>query len=367
MVAEADEVLQLALLREILMNQDLPLLPVTEAKFPYFFGVDVGGTNIKIGLVDDLGRTIAYASIPTDEPAGPQAAMERTRSACQALMRETGARPQDIPRIGLGTPGPMDLAKGMLLGPTNLPHWHHFPIRDALAEAMCTPVSFVNDANAATFGEFWVGTGEKYASLVMFTLGTGVGGGLITEGSLINGLNSFGSELGHYIVDSRPDARLCVWGGGRGQLEAYSSASAVSARAAEGVAAGKSQVLASFVTDPEELTAKHVHEAALLDDPFSLELIDETAFYLGIGTVNAVHAIDPGLVVLGGAMDFGGSQCRIGQRFLERITQVFEERTFPNVAAGTKIQFASLGAAAGHIGAAGIAHQDFHKIQHSKL
>lgn len=343
------------------MAQEQPPLPVAEAKFPYFLGIDVGGTNIKIGIVDNLGRTLAFKSIPTEEPTGPEPAIQRAATTCRELAASIGARPQDIPSAGLGTPGPMCLQRGLMLNPTNLPHWQNFKVREAFQEALQMPVSFVNDANAAAFGEYWVGTGAEYDSLALLTLGTGVGGGLIVDGRLINGRNSFGSEIGHIVVDSRSDARLCVWGGGRGQLEAYASASGVAARASEGVLSGVTSSLSRILEQSKPLTSKHVYEAALEGDGFALEIIDETAFYLGIGTTCVVHSIDPGVVVFGGAMDFGGQHCAIGQRFLKRITEEFHRRTFPNVAEGTKIEFATLGGAAGYIGAAGIAHQEFHQ------
>lgn len=342
------------------MTKERPLLPVSEAKFPCFYGVDIGGTNIKIGLLDDLGRTLAYDRISTREGDGPEQAIERSADKCRELAAKVGVRSQDIPRAGLGAPGPLCLRRGLLLDPVNLPNWHNFKAQQALSQALQLPVSFVNDANAAAYGEYWVGTGEQFESLALFTLGTGVGGGLIVEGKLINGLNSFGSETGHIVVDSRPDARLCVWGGGKGHLEAYASASAVAARTAERLLAGSGSSLRGLLDAETEITSKHVYEAALHGDGLALEIIDETAFYLGIGVVAVVHAIDPGIVVLGGAMDFGGSGCAIGQRFLRGITDEFLRRTFPNVAAGTKIEFASLGAAAGYIGAAGTARTDFH-------
>lgn len=342
------------------MSTPETILPIGEAKFPYFYGVDVGGTNIKIGLIDDDGRTLAFKSIPTEEAQGPEAAVQRIATTCRELATGIGARPQDIPRAGLGTPGPMCLKRGLMLNPTNLPNWHNFKIQEALANAMGIPVSFANDANAATYGEFWVGTGKQYDSLALFTLGTGVGGGLIVNGRLINGVNSFGSECGHVIVDSRPDARLCVWGGGRGHLEAYASASAVAARTSEKILGGAKSSLSSIIDSGKSLSAKHVYEAAVEGDKLALEIIDETAFYLGIGVVAAVHTIDPGIVVLGGAMNFGGKESEIGQRFLKLIRKEFVSRTFPNVAEGTTIEFASLGGAAGYIGAAGIAHQDYH-------
>jgi glucokinase len=245
----------------------------------------------------------------------------------------------------------------MLIDPPNLPNWHHFAIRDAFRDAIAKPISFINDANAAAYGEFWVGTGAKHDSLALLTLGTGVGGGIIVEGKLINGVNSFGSECGHMIVDSRPDARLCVWGGGRGHLEAYASASAVAARAEEGLRRGAVSSLSRILMNGKAITAKRVYEAAQIGDEFSLKIIDETAMYLGIGVTSLVHATDPGLVVLGGAMSFGGSGSPIGARFLDGIRKEFRERTFEHVYNGTTIDFATLGGDAGYLGAAGTARQ----------
>jgi glucokinase len=172
-------------------------------------------------------------------------------------------------------------------------------------------------------------------------------------------VNSFGSETGHIIVDCRPDARLCVWGGGQGHLEAYASASAVAAIAGERLQAGAKSSLKQVWEGKGRVSARALYEAAREGDAFALEIIDETAFYLGIGITTTVHSVDPGLVVLGGAMDFGGRGCPVGQRFLQGIVDEFERRTFPNVFAGTKIDFANLGGDAGYIGAAGIARQAY--------
>ncbi|MEO8269399.1 MAG: ROK family protein, partial [Aureliella sp.] len=285
----------------------------------------------------------------------------RSAKTCRQLAQQADVEWFDVAAAGLGTPGPMSLSDGRLLNPSNLPAWHNFHVRQALEKALEKPVSFINDANAAALGEAWMGAGVDHPSLALLTLGTGVGGGLITEGRLINGVNSFGSELGHMIVDSRPDARLCTWGGGRGQLEAFASASAVAARAILGVKSGVESIMGrnGKSDTSDEITAMDVYHAAVQGDAFALELIDEAGFYLGIGVTNAVHMIDPGLVLLGGAMNFGGSSCPIGRRFLQRVVDEFERRTFPNVFAGTKIDFAMLGGDAGYIGAAGYARQEF--------
>ncbi|MEX0824924.1 MAG: ROK family protein [Pirellulaceae bacterium] len=334
---------------------------------PLFWGIDIGGTNIKLGLVDNEGHTVAFDSISTEEPQGPQSAVDRSAEIVQRLERDLGLSAAEIPRIGLGTPGSMDLRSGRLVEPPNLPHWWDFGIRDAYAAALGRPVSFINDANAAAFGEYWLGIGSDYASMVMLTLGTGVGGGIIVEGELINGFNSFGSECGHILVDSSPSAALCVWGGGRGQLEAYASASGLVQRALERLNDGAGSLLHDRLgEDDAELTAKQIYEAAEEDDAFALEMIDETARWLGIGITTLVHTIDPGLVVLGGAMDFGGPDSAVGRRFLNAILAEFESRTFGNVFAGTKIEFAKLRGDAGYLGAAGYARKEHHSHSRSK-
>lgn len=349
-----------------LMSESRHFISPDEAQAPLYWGVDVGGTSIKYGLVDDQGRTLLFDRMATEESQGPQAAVDRLAAALRNHEAELApALGEQIAALGLGTPGSMDLPRGMLVEPPNLPNWWNFPIRDAVSRATGRQVAFLNDANAAAYGEFWLGTGREHDSMILLTLGTGVGGGVIVDGELINGINSFGSECGHIIVDSAPDARLCVWGGGRGHLEAYASASAVVLRTRDrlrsgGAEAASSRLSGSLGGSNSELTAKKVYEAALDGDALALEIIDETGFWLGVGVATLVATIDPGLVVLGGAMDFGGRDSPIGRRFVERIRGEFTRRTFSNVVAGTTIDFAKLGGDAGYLGAAGYARRMHH-------
>ncbi len=331
-----------------------PLTPREKSQLPFFIGIDVGGTNTKIGIVDDNGETLAYISIPTVEEEGPQGLIDRAGEAIRAKLAELGIAAGDVQAAGLGTPGPMDIPNGMILDPTNLPHWRHFPIRDALSKELGVPVAFTNDANAAAYGEYWVGSGKKYDSMILLTLGTGVGGGIIVNDLAIEGVNSFGAECGHIIVDSRPDARLCVWGGGRGELEAYASASAVADQAQKQLDQGRASSLTARLQAGEPLTTLMLSEEAERGDALSMEVILESATYLGIGLVTLVHTIDPGVVILGGAMNFGGRANAVGLRFVERVEEEFKSRAF-EVVQNTVIDFASLGGDAGYIGAAGIA------------
>lgn len=336
-----------------------PITPLEKSQRPYFVGVDVGGTNTKIGLVDNLGQTLAYDSIPTNEEAGPGDCLERTADCVGRMVTSLGMARSDLKAAGIGTPGPMNIPEGMIHDPTNLPHWRFFPIRDRLSECLSLPVAFNNDANVAAYGEFWIGSGRDAKGLILLTLGTGVGGGIIVDGVVVEGVNSFGAECGHIIVDSRPDARLCVWGGGRGELEAYASASAIAERAQELLAAGRPSSLAGRVAAGETLSTLMLSEEAAQGDALSLEVILEAATYLGVGIVTLVHTIDPGAVILGGAMDFGGRDAPVGRQFLQRVREVFASRAFDIVVRNTVIDYASLGGDAGYIGAAGVARAKF--------
>ena len=336
-----------------------PISPISKAAALLYLGIDVGGTGIKIGVVDNDGKTLGFVAIPTEESRGPSDAMHRVSVSASELLASLGLSCQDIVRAGLGTPGSQDISKGMLIEPPNHPHWHNFPIVKCLEDAIGLPVSFANDANAAAFGEFWVGTGKVYSSMVLLTLGTGVGGGIIIDNQLVVGQNSFGGECGHMIIDPRPDARLCVWGGGCGHLEAYASASGVAQRAKEELVAG---AVSSLQKNVDAITTKMIYQAAASGDAFSLKIIDETADYLALGIATIVHTLDPGLIVLGGAMNFGGAQSPVGIRFLRRVEESFKRRSFEYVAHGTKIEFASLGSDAGYLGAAGIARMEFMKL-----
>lgn len=331
------------------------IISLEKSQLPYFIGIDVGGTNTKIGIVDDSGQTLSYVSIPTVEEEGPAGLIRRAGESIRQTVSELGIAMEDLRAAGLGTPGPMDIPNGMILDPTNLPHWRHFPVRGTLSKELGMPVAFTNDANAAAYGEYWVGSGEKSESMIMLTLGTGVGGGIIVNGMAVEGTNSFGAECGHIIVDSRSDARPCVWGGGKGELEAYASASAVAARAGVLLDEGRASSLTKRVEQGEELTTLMLAEEAERGDALALEVILESATYLGIGIVTLVHTIDPGAVILGGAMNFGAHENKIGRKFLQRVTEEFQSRAFEVVAKNTMIDFASLGGDAGYIGAAGIA------------
>lgn len=336
------------------MAGNYPQVTAEKAQRPLFAGVDLGGTGIKIGLVDDAGNTISETSIPTDQERGPADAMCRITATIKELLTTAKIDPAELVAVGLGTPGTMDIPSGMILEPPNLPAWRHFPVRDELARICQRPVAYANDAGAAAYGEYWIGTGQQYSSMVLLTLGTGVGGGIIIGDLSIDGENSHGAECGHIVIDSSPSARICSCGQ-PGHLEAYASATAVVERMHEALQDDSTSSLHQWLESSSELTTLLLFEEAVKGDRLAHRIVIETADYLALGIVSLVHTIDPGIVVLGGAMTFGGHGTALGREFLERIRFRFREQTFPVLADRTVVDFAGLGSAAGYIGAAGIA------------
>jgi glucokinase len=327
---------------------------------PVFAGVDVGGTNIKIGLVDDAGQTLAYHTMPTEQDKGPEDACGRMAGAVRQLIEEANLKPDDVVRAGLATPGPMDIAAGMILRPGNLPGWWDFPIRDRCSHHLGTPVTFANDANAAAYGEFWCGAGKQYNSLVLLTLGTGVGGGIIVRDMLIEGEHSCGSECGHILVNPSENAPMDSLGK-RGSLESYANATALVDRTLAALGSVTVTSLAKRRSAGETITPQLVAEEAERGDELAREVIMETGYWLAIGIVSFIHTIDPDAVLLGGAMTFGGNETAIGRAFLERIRDEVRPRLLEPLRDVVHIEFASLGGDAGYIGAAGLARLERNK------
>lgn len=341
------------------MSADSPK-PVSPQK-PLFIGIDVGGTNIKMGLVDDAGQTLSYHSIPTEQENGAEDACIRMRQVVRDLIDKAGVSKEDVAYAGVATPGPMDIRAGMILRPGNLPGWWDFPIRDRVSHHIGLPVAFANDANAAAYGEFWCGAGAKYDSLVLLTLGTGVGGGIIIGDTLVEGEHSCGSECGHILVNPADDAPMDSLGK-RGSLESYGNASAVVDRALKALGSNTVTSLAKRRAKGDEITPLVVAEEAERGDEVARHVIMETAYWLGIGIVTFIHTIDPDAVLIGGAMTFGGDDSPVGREFLQAIRDTVRPRILEPLRDAVKIEFASLGGDAGYLGAAGLA-----RLAHRRL
>ena len=324
---------------------------------PYYVGIDVGGTNIKAGVVDDEGQSLSHVTCATEPTRGPEIGLENIARAAEMAIAQSGVPRSGLRGVGLATPGTMDIPAGCLIDPPNLPGWINFPIRDRLKSRLQMPTVLQNDANAAAYGEYWAGGAKKAGSLVFWTLGTGVGCGIIIDHMIIEGAHSHGAECGHIIVQM-DNGRLCGTGQ-YGTLEAYAGAKALLARFEEALASGRTSSVSNILARGETLTPLLIAQAAEGGDTLCEELILELARFMGIGTTSLMHTIDPEMVLFGGAMTFGRNESPLGRRFIQEIRNEVKKRSFPITAAKTAIDFATLGGDAGYIGAAGCARLKF--------
>lgn len=321
---------------------------------PLFVGLDVGGTTMKAGVVDDEGNGLASVNLPTEAYRGQEFGLERMCEAIRQAVAAANLHLDDIAAIGVATPGTMDIPAGLMLDPPNLKPWRNVPVRDHIKKVFNLPTAFQNDANAAAFGEFWVGAGREAQSMVLFTLGTGVGGGIVIGDLVLEGQHSHGGELGHMKIEMT-NPRQC--GCGRwGCLEAYASATSVVKRAQEALGQpGVRSPLSRAGNKEGGMTARDIFDAAEGGDALAEKIVEDTAYYLAIGAMNMIHAINPDVVV------FAGGMVAAGEGFLKSIRKHIKQLAFPVPAERTRIMYARLGSDAGFIGAAGCGRQIYRK------
>ena len=316
-----------------------------------YVGLDVGGTTMKAAVVDDAGRPLSEPVVMDTRPErGQDAGLETMCETIRRAVAAAGLTPGDVTAIGVATPGLMDIKAGLILDPPNLKPWKNVPVRDHVAKAFGKPTAYQNDANAAAYGEFWVGAAQDAKSMVLFTLGTGVGGGIIIGDVVVEGEHSHGGELGHLRIDTPDRGRLCGCGA-RDCLEAYASATNVVRRAREEMAAyrGDTGLKRFYTANDDEFTAKDVFDLAAAGDALAAKVVDDTAYYLALGACAAQAVVDPEMIVFGGGMADAGEWFRAKiEGHVRRFGLPFPTRTL-------KITLAKLGSDAGFIGAAGCA------------
>lgn len=309
-------------------------------------GIDLGGTNIKGGLVDASGALSERRSIPTEASGGFVHVFARLIGLVRALQEQARLAGVACARLGIGVPGPMRHADGFIYAAPNLPGWVNIPLRDRLQDALSLPVNVENDANAAAFGEFTAGAGRGASDMVMLTLGTGIGGGVIVRGRLHRGHFDSAGEIGHMIVVAQGRECPC---GQRGCLERYASANAVVERVKDAVAAGESSTLAARLRARESIDAPMVAAAARDGDPCAARIWDDACRYLAVACVNLQHVLNPRRIVLTGGLINAGEQlfAAVREHFARASWTVAQDR--PEIVAAT------LDGDAGVIGAAVLA------------
>jgi glucokinase len=311
-----------------------------------FVGIDVGGTNVKIGLFDTELKLICKTSVTTDADMGPKVVIDKMAKTVEELVTQAGLTLKDIIAVGIGTPGPAKYSEGIIIKSTNMPKFKNVPICRMLNEKLGAPIVFDNDANVACWGEYAVGAGKGVKDIVFFTLGTGIGGGIVSNGELVHGCDENGAELGHTII--YPDGRLCNCGQ-RGCVEAYASADSTARRATEAIQGGAKSSLKKVLDQKGKITSKDVYQHLASGDKLAKEITDGTAKALAITCINMLHATEPKRIV------FGGGMIAAGDILLNGIKRFFDEHIWTLKKEATEICFATLGEDAGIIGAAALA------------
>ncbi|NQS91497.1 MAG: ROK family protein [Chloroflexi bacterium] len=271
-----------------------------------YIGCDLGGTNIKAGLVNlETGSVIESRSIPTLSHEGQNKVMDRLIPLIQSLVDEGKSKSLDIQGIGVSAPGTLDLTNGKIVFLTNFPgQWRDFPLVEKLQSNLELPLSLLNDVRAITYGEFSFGAGKGVERMACIAIGTGVGGGLVINGELLLGFNGTAGELGHQTVEMNGNRCGC---GNYGCLETYISGPAIASRAAKAVHQGFSTRIADLADyDLNKITPKIVAQAAREGDEIALEIWDIVGHYLGTGIANTCVSIGPQRVVLAGGVAAAG-------------------------------------------------------------
>ena len=306
----------------------------------YAFGVDVGGTTVKLGLFDKEGNVLDKWEIPTNKANKGEAILPDIAKSILAKMDEKGLKEEELAGIGLGAPGAVDDNGTLVGGAVNI-GWEPFNIPDAIHAYINVPVKAANDANAAAFGEMWQGGGKGYNNMVAVTLGTGVGGGIIINGRLLSGATGAGGEIGHiHMNDNETEECGCK---NKGCLEQYASATGIVRLARRRLAEDdKPSVLRG-----EELSAKAVFDAVKAGDEVAIEIANRFGEYLGKGLAIVAGVVNPEIFVIGGGVS------KAGDILLSFVEPVFQKYAFQQCR-GAKFALAKLGNDAGIFGAAGL-------------
>ncbi len=306
----------------------------------YAFGVDIGGTTVKLGLFDRDGCVLDKWEIPTVKDNEGAAILPDVAESIRGKMRETGIEETDIAGIGIDVPGAVDDRGVTIGGAVNL-GWGVFSIPKVMNAYLDVPVKVANDANAAAFGEMWQGGGRGYDNMVAVTLGTGVGGGIIVNGKILTGAAGAGGEIGHiHIEDGETESCGCK---NKGCLEQYASATGIVRLAKRRLAEDdKPSALRKG-----NVTAKAVCDAVKEQDELAVEIVERFADYLGKGLAAVAAVVNPEIFVIGGGVS------KAGEILLSYVEPAFQKYVF-GPCKGAKFALATLGNDAGIYGAAGL-------------
>ena len=311
----------------------------------YYIGVDLGGTNIAVGLLNEKFEIIAKEKCPTRTERNISEIMDDMGALCKALMDKNNLTPDDIAYIGIATPGSVEPPMGMVTYSNNV-RMENYPISAELsARTGVKKILVENDANAAALGEAIMGAGKGKDNVIMITLGTGVGGGVVINRKLYSGFNFAGGELGHIVI--KTDGRPCNCGR-QGCWEAYSSATGLKNITKDKLLSTKDTIMWEMVENNlDNISGRTAFDAAKKGDKAGKEVVDEYIYYLACGIANIINIFQPDVLCIGGGV------CGEGDYLLKPLTELERSQEYGNSQRTkfTEIKIAELGNDAGIIGA----------------
>ncbi len=311
-----------------------------------YVGIDLGGINIAIGLVDDDCNILAKGSIPTGREREFSEIMADAAALIQKLLDENGFAAADIKSIGMGTPGIPGIEEKSVVYACNFPKVHHGKLQDEMRKYFPGVTAYVeNDANAAAYGEMLAGAAKGLKDAVVVTLGTGVGGGVIVDGKICAGFNHCGSEIGHMVLNFNGPSCAC---GRKGCFEVYASATALINQTKEMIQSYPDSIIHEMIDhNPDNINGKVPFDAAQQGDRAGEKVIKNYLEYLGVGLVNIINIFQPEAIVIGGGV------CKQGENLLAPLREYVKRYIYtPDEIPTTKLMTAELGNDAGIIGAA---------------
>lgn len=309
----------------------------------YRIGVDIGGTNIKIALVDFDGK-IAYSNTtPTRAEMGYEAGVNNIKQAIKDLMKETNQDAKSIEAIGFGLPGQIDYKAGIVKNLPNIPGWVNVPLAKIIEDEFSIPTRLDNDVRCAALGELNFGAGKGCENLLCITIGTGIGSGIVLNGKLVRGASNAAGEIGHIKMEMN-GGPLCGCGD-YGCFEAYASGPSIVAMAKEYIAGGKSAKYKEMAGADGQITPYLVAQAALQGDAVSIQIFKQMGKIIGTGLASVVNLLNPEKIIIGGGV------ADAGEILLEPIRKAILDRAMPIQGQAVKVVPAQLANTAGVIGA----------------
>ncbi len=307
-------------------------------------GIDVGGTNVKIALVDEKGKIIYSNSVPTYAKMGYEYTVNNIKQAIRDLMKETNTTEKNIEGIGFDFPGQVDCKTGVVKLAPNIPGWVNVPIAQMIEEEFHIPTRIDNDVRCAALGELKFGAGKGCENFVCITVGTGIGSGLVINGKVVRGASNAAGEIGH-IKLQMTNGPICGCGD-TGCLEAFASGPSIVAMAQDYIKGGKSTKFREMAAaEGGEITPYMVAKAAEEGDPVAKRIFEIVGEYIGIGLTSVINLLNPEKVIIGGGV------AEAGELLLEPIRRTVKERAMVVAGEAVEIVPAQLGNSAGVIGA----------------